>query len=90
MIEERFSMAGRRAVVTGGGGGFGRAFCRILAEAGAEVVPVDIDRSAAEETAALVSGAGGRPGRSSATWLMRPLSRRWPDVWRRPGRVWTC
>ncbi len=60
MIEERFSMAGRRAVVTGGGGGFGRAFCRILAEAGSEVIPVDIDPAAAEETASLVTGAGGR------------------------------
>ena len=60
MIEERFSLAGRRAVVTGGGGGFGRAFCRILAEAGAEVIPVDNDRSAAQETAELVTGAGGR------------------------------
>ena len=60
MIEERFSMADRRAVVTGGGGGFGRAFCLILAEAGAEVVPVDIDRAAAEETASLVTGVGGR------------------------------
>ncbi len=60
MIEERFSMAGRRAVVTGGGGGFGRAFCRILAEAGSEVIPVDIDSAAAEETASLVTGAGGR------------------------------
>ena len=60
MIEDRFSMADRRAVVTGGGGGFGRAFCRILAEAGAEVVPVDIDRAAAEETASLVTGVGGR------------------------------
>ena len=60
MIEERFSMAGRRAVVTGGGGGFGRAFCRILAEAGSEVIPVDIDPAAAEETASLVTGVGGR------------------------------
>ena len=60
MIEERFSMAGRRAVVTGGGGGFGRAFCRILAEARAEVIPVDIDGAAAEETASLVTGAGGQ------------------------------
>lgn len=60
MIEERFSMAGRRAVVTGGGGGFGRAFCRILAEAGAAVIPVDVDGAAAEETAAVVVEAGGR------------------------------
>ena len=60
MIEERFSLVGRRAVITGGGGGFGRAFCRILAEAGAEVIPVDIDGAAAEETAAVVTEAGGR------------------------------
>lgn len=53
-------MAMRRAVVTGGGGGFGQAFCRILAEAGAEVVAVDIDRDAAEETASLVTGTGGQ------------------------------
>ena len=60
MIEERFSMAGRRVVVTGGGGGFGRAFCRILAEAGAEVIPVDIDGAAAEETVAVVTDSGGQ------------------------------
>ncbi len=60
MIDRRFSMAGRRAVVTGGGGGFGRAFCQILAEAGAEVIPVDIDGAAAEETVSLVTGAGGQ------------------------------
>ncbi|MCY3539242.1 MAG: SDR family oxidoreductase [bacterium] len=59
MIEERFSMDGRRAVVTGGGGGFGRAFCLILAEAGAEVVAVDIDGGEAETTASAVTDAGG-------------------------------
>jgi len=59
MIEDRFSMEGRRVVVTGGGGGFGRAFCLILAEAGAEVVAVDIDRGEAETTAAAVADAGG-------------------------------
>jgi NAD(P)-dependent dehydrogenase (short-subunit alcohol dehydrogenase family) len=58
MFEERFSLEGRRAVVTGGGGGFGRAFCLLLAEAGAQVVVVDIDEQSAEETALLVADVG--------------------------------
>ncbi len=55
----RFSVEGKRAVVTGGGGGLGRSFCLILAEAGAEVVVVDILGVTAEETVDLVVEAGG-------------------------------
>lgn len=36
-IEERFSLAGRVALVTGGGSGFGERFAMVLAQAGASV-----------------------------------------------------
>jgi NAD(P)-dependent dehydrogenase (short-subunit alcohol dehydrogenase family) len=51
-----FSLAGRRALVTGGGGGLGRMFAFALADAGAEVVVGDIDLDSARETASLVGG----------------------------------
>jgi NAD(P)-dependent dehydrogenase (short-subunit alcohol dehydrogenase family) len=48
-----------RAVVTGAGSGFGRAVTLELAKRGAHVLASDVDMKAAEETAALVRGAGG-------------------------------
>jgi NAD(P)-dependent dehydrogenase (short-subunit alcohol dehydrogenase family) len=52
--------ASTRAVVTGAGGGLGRAFALALAEKGASVLVSDIDGAAAEETANLVEKAGGK------------------------------
>ncbi len=48
-----------RAVVTGGAGGLGRAFCLALAARGAKVLVSDVDPAGAAETARLVSAAGG-------------------------------
>lgn len=50
----------KRAVVTGGGSGIGRALCLALADAGMDVVAADLDRDGAEETAALVADRGRR------------------------------
>jgi NAD(P)-dependent dehydrogenase (short-subunit alcohol dehydrogenase family) len=50
---------GDLVVVTGGGGGFGRAFCRRFARDGAKVAIWEIDRKRGEETLALVRQDGG-------------------------------
>jgi 3-oxoacyl-[acyl-carrier protein] reductase len=43
-------------IVTGGGHGIGKAYCKGFAEAGARVASVDIDGTAAEKVAAELSG----------------------------------
>ncbi|MFI0350556.1 3-hydroxybutyrate dehydrogenase [Actinomadura sp. 9N407] len=49
-------LTGRRALVTGGGRGIGRACARRLASQGARVVVADIDEEAAKATAADIGG----------------------------------
>ncbi|GGG47708.1 acetoacetyl-CoA reductase [Caldovatus sediminis] len=46
-------------IVTGGGGGIGGATCRRFAEEGAKVAVFDINRAAAEATAAAIAAAAG-------------------------------
>lgn len=55
-----FALPGRVAVIVGGASGFGRETARVLAEAGASIVLSDIDRAGLDETASLVSAAGGK------------------------------
>jgi NAD(P)-dependent dehydrogenase (short-subunit alcohol dehydrogenase family) len=52
-------MKGRVALVTGAGGGIGRATCLEFARAGAKVAAVDIDAERGEQTVAEVARAGG-------------------------------
>ncbi len=49
-----------RAVVTGGAGGLGRAFCLALADRHAKILVADRDLAGAEETVRLVAARGGR------------------------------
>lgn len=48
------------AIVTGAGGGIGRASALRFAAEGASVLAADIDAAAAEQTAAAITNAGGR------------------------------
>ncbi len=50
---------GTVALITGAGGGLGRAFARAFAKAGASVVAADINFGAADETADLLHAQGG-------------------------------
>jgi NAD(P)-dependent dehydrogenase (short-subunit alcohol dehydrogenase family) len=47
------------AIVTGGGGGIGRATARLFAQEGAKVVVSDVNESSGEETVQLIKETGG-------------------------------
>jgi len=51
-------LEGKVAIVTGGAGGIGRAYCRTLAEAGASVVVADLDGTGAERIAGELEADG--------------------------------
>ncbi len=59
-IQDKFDLKGRTAVVTGGAGLLGAEFCRTLAEAGACVSVVDVNRQVAESVAGGLTKTGYR------------------------------
>jgi hypothetical protein len=67
-------LAGKVAVVTGGGSGIGRATSIALASAGASVVVAEIDDGPGEETVALITGAG-----ETAAFLPADVTK-WDDI----------
>lgn len=57
-ISERFSIAGKKALITGASKGIGAEICRVFAEAGADIVAVARDRAGLLEISADVSARG--------------------------------
>src|SRR5689334_5907823 len=57
---ERFGLAGKRALVTGASKGIGLEICKVLADAGADVVAVARDQGGLEEARAVVEAQGRR------------------------------
>ena len=53
-----FRIDGKVAIVTGGAGGIGRAYCRALAEAGASVIVADLDGAGAQKVAGVLESDG--------------------------------
>jgi len=60
ILAELFSLAGKTALITGGGGAIGRVLSRALALAGARVVVHDIDPARLEQAKALIQADGVR------------------------------
>src|SRR5579871_3898276 len=52
-------LEGKVALITGAGTGIGRATARAMAEAGAKVVVAEINTASGEQTAQIVTQAGG-------------------------------
>ncbi len=82
-MTERFSLAGRTALVTGAGSGLGRAAAVALAEAGAWVACLDINPEGAEKTARLTGGEAYALDVSDAEAAERTVS----DLADRRGRL---
>ena len=59
-LSEFFSLAGKTALITGGGSGLGLAVAEAFAQYGAAVAVVDVDEAAAREVADSIEAAGGR------------------------------
>lgn len=58
MVLDKFSLAGQVGIVTGGGQGLGRVFCRAFAEAGADVVVAEINPTTGPQTVCDVTERG--------------------------------
>lgn len=52
-------LANKVAIVTGGGGGIGRAICHVLSAHGARVACIDVDEACCNDTVQQIMSAGG-------------------------------
>lgn len=55
-----FQLKSKKAIVTGGGSGIGKAVCLLFGKAGAQVFVADLNEEAATKTAEEINAAGGQ------------------------------
>jgi NAD(P)-dependent dehydrogenase (short-subunit alcohol dehydrogenase family) len=60
VVLEKFSLGGQVGIVTGGGQGLGKVFCRAFAQAGADIVVAEINRETGPETVKEIQAMGRR------------------------------
>ena len=63
-VLERFSMKGKKVIVTGGAQGIGRAGAEAMAEAGADIGIFDLNLPVAEQTAKEIEAAYGHKAKA--------------------------
>ena len=73
-LRDLMSLAGRTAVITGGAGKIGEAFCEALAELGATICVFDIEQDAARERAHVVADRFGVRANAFVTDVAREQS----------------
>ena len=73
-------LQGKVALITGGGGGIGRETAILFAKEGAQIVVVDVNDGAGQDTVRDVEAMGARRSISTPMWRRRLIARRW---WRR-------
>ncbi|MDZ4095351.1 MAG: SDR family oxidoreductase [Paracoccaceae bacterium] len=84
---DRFSIAGRRALITGASKGIGAEICAVFADAGADIVAVARDAAGLADTAATVRAAGRDCLTISADLSSREGP---PQVARQALAAWGC
>ena len=85
-----FDLTGKKALVTGGAVGIGRACAVALARAGADVAVVDLNEKVAALTADEIRGH--RPRRHRRPLRRYPArrgSRPWSEAWSSGSAAWT-
>ena len=60
MILEKFSLKDRVGIVTGGGRGLGKVFCRSFADVGADIVVAEVDTDTGPQAASEIEATGRR------------------------------
>ena len=73
-------LEGKTALITGGGGGIGRATALAFAREGARIAVADVAIESADRTVTQVNAAGGRRASGAPNWRLTAISVGMPNV----------